>query len=304
MNEQPSAAKVPVLYYKQKADVCVNLYDRDSRAALKKRQFEWTSCGYYHDEIETGLVEGELDESYLPVAIGGERTSNRGVKGENFTRWFKAVDGLSENAGGEFSLSLENDGIMSFRDENFHPVDGLFTMNFGLPFEVKADGNEKFEITADDDTFVFVGNRLVLDMGGVHSEVTGRFVIKENAEVYAGVGNESLAYAGVTLKKGESSVVRVFHANRDSKSSVFGVRLRNMVLGTTEKNGETVTNYDPANPSYVPPLGESLTVATDQGKIIAMTNSAKMMSFGIIAVCLTALIYAGLRYWQHGRNRG
>ena len=303
MSEQLSAAKVPVLYYIQKADECVNLYDKASRAALKKRQFEWTSCGYYHDKIETGLVEGELSESYLPVAIGGLETSNRGVKGENFARWFKNVEGVSESMSGWFNLSLEN-GVLTYEDENFHPVDGLFTMSFGLPIMVTADGDEEFEISADDDTFVYVGNRLVLDMGGIHSESTGRFIINENAEVYAGVGEESLAYTGVTLKKGEASVIRVFHANRDSKNSVFGVKIYGMALGVVERNGETVVNYDSMNPGYVAPLGESMTVAIDQSKIIAMADNVKMLSFGIIAVCLTALIYAGLRYWQHGHNRG
>lgn len=303
MSEQLSAAKVPVLYYIQKADECVNLYDKASRAALKKRQFEWTSCGYYHDKIETGLVEGELSESYLPVAIGGLETSNRGVKGENFARWFKNVEGVSESMSGWFNLSLEN-GVLTYEDENFHPVDGLFTMSFGLPIMVTADGDEEFEISADDDTFVYVGNRLVLDMGGIHSESTGRFIINENAEVYAGVGEESLAYTGVTLKKGEASVIRVFHANRDSKNSVFGVKIYGMALGVVERNGETVVNYDSMNPGYVAPLGESMTVAIDQSRIIAMADNVKMLSFGIIAVCLTALIYAGLRYWQHGHNRG
>lgn len=303
MSEQLSAAKVPVLYYIQKADECVNLYDKASRAALKKRQFEWTSCGYYHDKIETGLVEGELNESYLPVAIGGLETSNRGVKGENFARWFKNVEGVSESMSGWFNLSLEN-GALTYKDESFHPVDGLFTMSFGLPIMVTADGDEEFEILADDDTFVYVGNRLVLDMGGIHSESTGRFIINENAEVYAGVGEESLAYTGVTLKKGEASVIRVFHANRDSKNSVFGVKTYGMALGVVERNGETVVNYDSMNPGYVAPLGESMTVAVDQNSIIATANSAKMLSFGIIAVCLTALIYAGLKYWQHGHSRG
>ena len=292
--------KVPVLYYLQAADECVNLYDKAARAALKNRQFEWTSCGERHDAIETGLVEWELDSEYLPVAVGGDLTANRGVKGENFRRWFKSVEGISESFGGEIELVSEG-GDLVFEDSDFQPTEGLFTMSFGLPFMVIADGTEKFEITADDDTFVFVGNKLVIDMGGIHSATTGRFMINEKAEVYAAVGKESLAYTGVNLKKSEAGVVRVFHANRDSKSSVFKMRLSNMILNTTE-GAETVA-YDPMNPGYVAPLGTSLTVGLNQEKVLAVANTVKGMSFGVIAVVAVAIISLAVKYWRRGRNR-
>lgn len=293
--------KVPVLYYSQVADECVNLYDKAARAALKNRQFEWASCGEHHDAIETGLVEWELDSEYLPVAVGGDLTANRGVKGENFRRWFKNVEGVSESFGGEIEL-VSNGGDLVFEDMNFQPTEGLFTMSFGLPFMVLANGTEEFEITADDDTFVFVGNKLVIDMGGIHSATTGRFVINEKAEVYAAVGAESLAYTGVNLKKSEAGVVRVFHANRDGKSSVFKMRLSNMILNTMD-GAETVA-YDPMNPGYVAPLGTSLTVGLNQEKVLAVANTVKGMSFGVIAVVAVAIISLAVKYWRRGHNRG
>lgn len=302
MDENLSAVKVPVAYYSQVADECVNLYDNSiaARLALKSRQFEWTSCGDYHDVIETGLIEGELNEEYLPVAVGGSLTANRGVKGENFQRWFRAVQGVSESRVDNFILSFE-DGAYVFDDENFQPVEGLFTMSFGLPFMATLSGEEEFEITADDDTFVFLGNRLVIDMGGIHSATTGRFVIKENAEVYAGVGDESLAYTGVNLK--ESGVIRVFHANRDSRSSVFKMRISGMTLNTKEDTEGVLVQYDPMNPGYMAPLGTNLVVEMNQAKVLAIANTIKGMSFGLIGICAVAIICVAWKCWRRGRNR-
>lgn len=294
--------KVPVLYHLQAADACVNLYDRATRTALKNRQFEWTSCGERHDKIETGLVEWELDDEYLPVAVGGSLTTNRGVKGENFARWFKEVEGLSTAELGDFVLSGDEENLI-FESGDFHPVEGLFTMNFGLPFITVANGKEEFEITADDDTFVFVGDKLVIDMGGVHSATTGRFVINENAEIYAAVGNQSLAYTGVNLSVGEAAVIRVYHANRDSKNSVFSVRVSSMVLNVTEKNGEATVAYDPTNPGAVAPMGESLTVGLEQSRMMDVVAAVKGMSFGLIIVCITAIIFAVVKRWQRGHSQ-
>ncbi len=303
MNRKPLEVKVPVSYYSQATDACANLYSRESRAALKNRQFEWTSCGEYHDEVETGLVGWELDSEYLPVALGGKKTANRGVVGENFQRWFKPVDGLNTFVSGEFRLKEKN-GNYSFSDMNFHPVEGLFTMHFGFSFNILANGQEEFEITADDDTFVFVGNKLVIDMGGVHSKTTGKFIINEDAEIYAGVGDEGLAYTGVNLNNGEMGIIRVFHANRDSKSSALEVKISGMVLNTTtNKDGVMEVQYNPANPGYMAPLGETLTVGFNQEKIMATTNNVKILSFGAIGVFAALIIYAGLKYWRRGHNR-
>lgn len=293
--------KIPVLFYSQVADECVNLYDKSARTALKNRQFEWTDCGGYYDQIETGLVEWELNSEYLPVATGqGNLTANRGVKGENFARWFKNVAGASESGSSEIELKSEN-GVFSFESSDFQPTSGLFTMTFGVPFLVQADGAEEFEITADDDTFVFVDGKLVIDMGGVHSATTGRFVINENAEVYVAVGEESLAYSGVNLTAGGTGTLRVFHANRDSKDSVLALKISGMAINTTE--GTDTVAYDPTNPGYMAPLGVNTVVGINQGKVLAVANAVKGMSFGLIAICSTAIICAVVRYWRQRRNR-
>lgn len=284
---------VPVIYYDQRMDECVNLYEVSLKEALEARQFEWTSCGYYNKQIEQGLVEFELGGEYLPVATGaGKLTPNKGV---NIARWFGVVDGKSASYAGILEMRYEASGAkFIFESENFYPLDEiefsagdkinsdghnhLFTMNFAVPFTVLGSGDEGFEIMADDDTFVFVGDKLVLDMGGIHDATTGRFVIHENGEIYTGVGDEDLAYSGVSVGVGDGSIVRIYHADRDAESSTFNVGFDGMNLSVANaelaQGGSGVQiAYDPSDPTYVAPLGESSVFRPDSTKGLVIMAS-------------------------------
>ncbi len=290
---------LPVVYYDQRSDDCANLYGSDANKVAASRQFEWSDCGYRYDEIEQGLVEYNLDESYLPVAVGGRLLSNRGL---DMSRWFGTIDGKSKEYSGTLKLNYETNGApeFSYNDDSFYPLDEikfsagdkantnehnrLFTMNFAVPFTVTASGGENFEITADDDTFVFVGSELAIDMGGIHSASTGRFMINEKGEVYTAIQNEEYAYSGIQVKKDEGVIIRIFHADRDSDGSVFKIRLGNMnlnVMPTQVAGADGVqVAYDPTNPDYVAPLGESKVFRPDgtKGHIIMATV------FGVVVV--------------------
>lgn len=304
---------LPVLYYDQKADECVDLYDASVRKELYARQFEWTSCKYYNKEIEHGLVGFELDENYLPVATGaGKLTPNRGL---NTERWFKVVDGKSENYAGTLGMQYVADGAgFIFKSEKFYPLDEvefgvgdavnadghnhLFTMSFAVPFTVLASGAEEFEITADDDTFVFVGSKMVLDMGGVHDAVTGKFVIHENGEIYAGVDADDLAYSGVNVAAGDGAIVRIFHADRDSSESTFNVKFSEMNLNVTDTkladsgdDGVQIA-YDPSDPTYVAPLGESSVFRPDSTKGLIVIATIE----GVMVVVVSVLLVSVARF--------
>lgn len=309
LNEE-NKVSLSVLYYDQKADECVNLYDLSLKEALENRQFEWSDCGYYYKGIEKGLAEFELNDKYLPVAVSGELTSNRGI---DFAGWFEAQDGKNAGYNGSLEMRYVRDGAeFIFESSEFYPLDEaefskgdfvnkdghnhLFTMNFAVPFTVLSSGNEEFTVTADDDTFVFVGDKLAIDMGGVHEATTGRFVINEKGEVYTSVDGESFAYSGVNVNKGEGSIVRIFHADRDSTESTFSMKFAEMNLSVTDtsvaQGGGVQIAYDPSDPGYVAPLGESFVFKPDstEGLIVMMTIE------GVMIVAVSVLVASVARF--------
>ena len=306
--EDQSIVSLPVAYYDQRADECVNIYEAGLSDVLENRQFEWSKCEYYNTTIEKGLVEFGLGDDYLPVAVGGQLTPNRGVKGENFARWYNAVDGKSTSYAGVLQMNYRSAGAeFTFYSDDFYPLDEaefsagdmvnmdghnhLFTMNFAVPFTVVAEGNEYFEVKADDDTFVYVGDKLVLDMGGIHAATTGRFLILESGEIYAATEGEDYAFSGVSVEAKDNSIVRIFHADRDSNDSVFNLKFRGMnlsVMNTTlanQKDGVQIA-YDPMDPSYVAPLGESAVFRPDTSKgliVLATIEGVLVVVFAFLA---------------------
>lgn len=312
--ESGSDVSLPVTYFDQKQDACVNLYDAGVSKAVKERQFEWTSCGYEYGQIEEGLVEYELGDNLLPVAKGGKLIPNRGLT--DMSRWFENVENKSKEYTGNLKLAYKvgETAEFSFASNDFYPLDEaafsagdevnkdghnrLWTMNFAVPFTVMMNGAESFEITADDDTFVFVGKELALDMGGIHTATTGRIAIHENGEVYTGVESVDLAYSGIQVEKGQGEVIRIFHAERDAKDSVFKVKLVGMNLNVVQTQLASGTSgvqvaYDPdgsAGADYVGPLGESSVVRSDgtKGYLIMATVLAVAIVICAMFTVITA----------------
>lgn len=307
--ESGADISLPVTYFDQRSDECVNMYDAGTSAALSVRQFEWTSCGYANQQVEQGLVDYKLGDDYLPVAMGGDLLPNRGLT--DMARWFNNVEGKSKEYTGALKLVYKQGDRVEFSYVNgdFYPLDAaifsdgdsvnkdgrnhLFTMNFAVPFTVMASGEEEFAITADDDTFVYVGQELALDMGGIHEATTGRLQINETGEVYTGMAGEELAYSGIKLNKDEGSVIRIFHADRDSEESVFKVRLLGMSLNIvqTQLAGGTGVQvaYDPSDPGYIGPLGESSVFRPDGTKgyiVMATVLGVAIMTCAIFTAVL------------------
>ena len=305
--KENEGVNLQVSYFDQRADECVNVYDDTQMALLKERQFGWFECGYYNERLEQGMVGFELDERYLPIAKSGDLITNRGLF--DMSRWFSEVEGKSKAFIGTIRLDYNpDDASFSFHQNSFYPLDKveydksenvnkdghnhLFTMNFAVPFTVLANGNESFMVTADDDTFVYVGDKLVLDMGGIHDAMSGEVAILGNGEVHSGIDGAELAYSGVNVQHGDSSIVRIFHADRNEEDSVFKMTFVGMNLGVVDTrladgdDGGVQIAYDPNDPSYVAPLGESSVVKPDTTKGYAILATIE----GVVVVALAFLV--------------
>lgn len=301
--------KAPILYYIQEKDECVNIYNNKSKELLVARQFEWDSCGYHANAFEKGMTDPMLNEAHLPIALGGKTLPNRGVKGEAFNRWFGEKEGESRAVASTLDLKYDTKLVnFSYNNDEFYPFgrDRLFTLNLNIPIKILSEGREGFTIIADDDTWVYIDDKIVLDMGGIHKAISGEFVIHDDGEVYSAVGNEDLGYSGVRLVKNEGAVIRIFHANRDSKESVFRLSFSNMVFDMTDttlaKVDEEVAYANPEDLEHAKPLGESSTHTPNKSRMITASITAQVYAMVVIFLGLGIVISVVLRYWRRGRN--
>ena len=130
----------------------------------------------------TGLVDSQLGADGNPVFLG---PNGRGAisSAASFNQWFSDVPNVNLKLTLPLELLQTSPGIFGLSSTSFFPVDGRmwgnqgrshnyhFTLKISSAFTYK--GGEVFQFTGDDDIWVFINKRLVVDLGGVHSAVSG-----------------------------------------------------------------------------------------------------------------------------------
>jgi fibro-slime domain-containing protein len=163
-----------------------------------------------------GLVLEALGDNRKP-----QRTEELPSVAAEFDDWYNNVENV--NVPYLMELWLEPvDGVFVFDSSRFYPLDDVDTTeefhddmdgnprNFGFTTELHTSfeykGGETFTFRGDDDVFVFIDGKLVVDLGGVHGPEEGTVNVDD-----------------VGLTKGEVYHFDLFQAERNPVGSNFRI---------------------------------------------------------------------------------
>jgi len=178
---------------------------------------------------DRGIVATDLGSDSKPVYANPNGTTPTTHGKTQFDWWYRDTTGKNMPYDYTITLTPGAGGVSTFDDQEFFPLDGRgwddeytaddgnqhnFSFTFELHTTFEYSGGEVFTFIGDDDVFVFIATKLVVNLGGVHAAETKAITLDQL------VTDDGQA-TPVPLTKGTTYPLDIFYNERHTVSSHF-----------------------------------------------------------------------------------